>query len=86
MQLLLLAYLSQRVKQIYWEGEIIVDIFKKYGFENNIQIWSTEWISNNGKVEYSSIVAKCLKCYLQANMFAQIPVSYAEHDNIPVIL
>ena len=33
-------------------GEIIVDtIFKKYGFENNIQIMSTDWVSNNVKVD-----------------------------------
>ena len=41
-------------------GEIIVDTtFKKYGFENNIKIWSTDWLSNSGKeVEYSFPVAK----------------------------
>ena len=31
-------------------GKIIVDTtFKKYGL-NNIQMWSTEWVSNSGKV------------------------------------
>ena len=28
---------------------------------NNVQIWSTDWISNSGKVEYSFLVAKLLK-------------------------
>ena len=47
-------------------GEIIIDTtFKKYGL-NNVQIWSTDWVSNR------FLVAKFLKhCYFQA-MFAQI--------------
>ena len=53
-------------------GEIIVDTsFKKYGL-NNVQIWSTDWVSNSGKVEYSFLGAKFLQhCYFPA-MFAQI--------------
>ena len=48
-----------------------VKTFKKYGL-NNVHIWSTVWVSNSGKVEYSFLVAKFLKhCYFQA-MFAQI--------------
>ena len=48
-------------------GGIIVDTtFKKHGL-NNVQIWSTDWISNSGKVEHSFLVAKFLKhCYFQA--------------------
>ena len=38
----------------------------------NVQIWSTDWGSNSGNLEYSFLVAKFLKhCYFQA-MFAQI--------------
>ena len=63
--------------------EIIVDTtFKKYGFENNIEIWSADWVTNNrnsGEVEYNFLVAKFVKHGYVKAMFAQIPVSYAEH-------
>ena len=61
-------------------AEIIVDTtFKKYGFKHNIQSGSADWVTNSGKVEYHFLVAKFVKHgYFQA-MFAQIPVSYAEH-------
>ena len=46
-------------------GGIIVNItFKKYGL-NNVQICSTGWVSNSGKVEYSFQV-----------MFAQILLEF----------
>ena len=37
--------------------------FKKYGL-NNVHIWSTVWVSNSGKVEYSFLVAKISKTLL----------------------
>ena len=66
-QLLLLRKFVTTVDEIIrW-----VKTFKKYGL-NNVHIWSTVWVSNSGKVEYSFLVAKFLKhCYFQA-MFAQI--------------
>ena len=61
-------------------GEIIVDTtFKKYGIENNIQIWSANWVSNNGNMDYHFLVAKFVKNGYFKAMSAQIPVSYAEH-------
>ena len=66
-QLLLLRKFVTTVDEIIrW-----VKTFKKYGL-NDVHIWSTVWVSNSGKVEYSFFVAKFLKhCYFQA-MFAQI--------------
>ena len=43
-------------------GGVIVDTtFQIYG-SNNVQIWSTDWVSNSGKVEYSFLVifSQCL--------------------------
>ena len=48
------------------DGIIVDTTFKKYGL-NNVQIWSTGWVSNSGKVENSFLVPKFLKhCYFQA--------------------
>ena len=65
-QLLLLRKFVTVDEIIIW-----VKTFKKYGL-NNIHIWSTVWVSNSGKVDYSFLVAKFVKhCYFQA-MFPQI--------------
>ena len=72
------SFIKKRKKLLLLRKFVTVDefirwvkTFKKYGL-NNAHIWSTVWVSNSGKVEYSFLVAKFLKhCYFQA-MFAQI--------------
>ena len=43
---------------IRWLKQLLDTTFTKYGL---IHIWSTVWVSNSGKVEYSFLFAKVLK-------------------------